>query len=954
MSACSVSPVLVGRSTELERLQEALAEAPGAMLIGGEAGVGKTRLLREFAERAGAGGAQVLVGGCLELGAGGLPFAPFTAVLRALVRRIGIDGVAGLLPRSATAGLARLLPEFGEPESDTASGEERARLFELVLTLLERLAERAPTVLVIEDVHWADRSTRDLLAFLARNVSAAPLLVVATYRTDELHRTHPLRPLLAELTRVERVRRMELTRLSRGEVGELVRGLLEGEPPAGLVERVYERSEGNPLFVEALLADDGERALPESLRDLLLAAVQKLPEETRETLRVASAGGTRIEHALLAAVSGLDDAALARVLRPAVEANVLVVDGDGYAFRHALIREAVHDDLLPGEHTQLHARYAEALERDPALVPSGRLWVLLSHHWYSAHEPTWALVSAWRAANDARKAAAYAEQLAMLSRVLELWYKVPDAAARIGARHVEVLEQATLAAELAGEHERGVKLATAALREAEAAGDDARCAALLEQRGRMSYELGRPEYIDDLRAAAARLPADPPSAVRARALASLAHYARPRNNDGEALAAARESLALARRIGDTAAEINALLTLFCVGIDYSGGLAELEEVERIVQRSGERHPLLRVAVLRSHFLEGAGRHAEAAEVARQGVELAREVGLSRTHGAWLSVNLAEPLVSLGRWDEALSCLKQALDQDPMAVVRTSLHVLAGEVALARGDLAEAEAHLGPAGDIKWREAQDYFAMLRLESALRLAQGRIGEALAAVENVLECPGLSDDARYAWPVLVIGARACGEWSDRAAAAAMLERIEKRAAELAVQGPLQEAHRLTFEAQLARAHGRRDLAAWDAAAAAWERIGQPFARARALAEAAEAALAGGERDLAARRLQEAEALAGRLRAAPLARRLEETARRGRLNGTAPSAARSPYGLTPRELEVLRLVAQGRTNREIAEVLFISAKTVSVHVSNILAKLQVPTRGEAAATAHRLGLAD
>jgi len=311
-------------------------------------------------------------------------------------------------------------------------------------------------------------------------------------------------------------------------------------------------------------------------------------------------------------------------------------------------------------------------------------------------------------------------------------------------------------------------------------------------------------------------------------------------------------------------------------------------------------------------------------------------------------------VSLGRWDEALSCLKQALDQDPMAVVRTSLHVLAGEVALARGDLAEAEAHLGPAGDIKWREAQDYFAMLRLESALRLAQGRIGEALAAVENVLECPGLSDDARYAWPVLVIGARACGEWSDRAAAAAMLERIEKRAAELAVQGPLQEAHRLTFEAQLARAHGRRDLAAWDAAAAAWERIGQPFARARALAEAAEAALAGGERDLAARRLQEAEALAGRLRAAPLVRRLEETARRGRLNGTAPSAARSPYGLTPRELEVLRLVAQGRTNREIAEVLFISAKTVSVHVSNILAKLQVPTRGEAAATAHRLGLAD
>src|SRR5690606_22732469 len=354
--ACDVSPramsaVLVGRSAELDELEDALAAAPGAVLLGGDAGLGKTRLIREFAQRVGER-ARVLVGGCLELGSDGLPFAPFTTVLRALVRDIGTEGVAGFVPRGDTGGLARLLPEFGEPESDAASGEERARLFEVMLTLLERLAEQGPVVLVVEDAHWADRSTRDLLAFLIRNLGTAPILIVVTYRSDELHRTHPLRPLLAGLERVEHVRRTEIAPLSRTDVAELVTELLGRTPPAGLVERIAARSEGNPLFIEALLDDDGTLAsgLPESLRDLLLAGVQRLPEETQEVLRDASGGGTRIEHALLAAVTGLGHAALTRVLRPAVAANVLVVDGDAYAFRHALIREAVHDDLLPGEY----------------------------------------------------------------------------------------------------------------------------------------------------------------------------------------------------------------------------------------------------------------------------------------------------------------------------------------------------------------------------------------------------------------------------------------------------------------------------------------------------------------------------------------------------------------------------------------------------------------------------
>ncbi|MFD0691850.1 helix-turn-helix transcriptional regulator [Actinomadura fibrosa] len=964
-----MSPLLVGRAAELRELEDALAAAPGAVLVGGEAGLGKTRLIREFgaalAEPAMPGGApraRLLVGGCLELGSDGLPFAPFTTVLRGLVRDIGIDGVAGLVPRGDTACLARLLPEFGEPESDAASGEERARLFEVVLTLLERLAEQGPVVLVIEDAHWADRSTRDLLTFLIRNVSAAPLLIVATYRADELHRAHPLRPVLAGLERVDRVRRLELTRLSRADVAALVAGTLGHAPPPGLVDRIAARSEGNPLFIEALLDDDGTLAceLPESLRDLLLAGVQRLPEETQDVLRDASGGGTRIEHALLAAVSGLDDAALTRVLRPAVAANVLVVDGDGYAFRHALIREAVHDDLLPGEHTRLHTRYAEALENDPGLVPSGRLWVELSHHWNAAHDSTWALVASWRAAADARKALAYAECLTMLSRVLELWDRVPDAAERIGADHVKVLEDAATAADFAGEYDRGIKLVTAALDEVERGGarDTARWASLLELRGRMSHQMARPGFVEDLRAAAAALPADPPTVLRARVLATLAQYVRLTTDIDGARAAAEESLAIARRLEDPLAEAQALITLFCVDIDYEKDATRITEVRDVAERSGDHRAILRRSVIESHFLEGAGRHEEAAAVAARGRELAREYGVTRTQGTFLSINQTEPLVSLGRWDEALTVLRNAMDQEPSVTIRTSLLVLWGMVTLARGDVEGTREPLTAAREIvalkmNWLKTQDYFATLRLEGLVALAEGRPADAVAAAREVVKRPGLPDDARYAWPVLVIGAAACAELAAAGQDASDdLARMEERAAQVHVQGPLQGAYALTFAAEAARARGVLDRDAWDTAAAAWEALGNPFHRAEALTRAAEAALLDGDHEAAADRLCVAAALAAGLRAEPLAARIDDLRRRTRgprRNGADDAV---PLGLTPREYEVLRLVAEGRSNRDIAAALFISVKTASVHVSNILGKLEVASRGEAAATAHRLAL--
>ncbi|WP_067491655.1 ATP-binding protein [Actinomadura hibisca] len=970
MNARVVGPVLVGRTAELGELAAALAAAPGTVLVGGEAGLGKTRLIREFATAVRAtDGARLLVGGCLELGSDGLPFAPFTTVLRGLVRDIGIDGVAALLPRGDAAGLARLLPEFGEPENPTTTGEERARLFELVLTLLERLADTGPVVLVIEDAHWADRSTRDLLSFLTRNVGAAPLLIVVSYRADELHRTHPLRPLLAELARVDRVRRLELGRLARADVAELVTGILGHHPPVGLIDRVYARSEGNPLFVEALLDSDGTLAceLPETLRDLLLAGVQRLPEETQDALRDASGGGTRIEHALLSAVTGLDDAALTRVLRPAVAANVLVVDGDGYAFRHALIREALHDDLLPGEHTRLHTRYAQALEEDASLVPPGRQWVELSHHWNAAHDATWALVSAWKASADLRKATAHAESLAMLSRVLELWERVPDAAELIGADHVRVITKAVTAAEQCGEYEQGIKFATSGLRELDrlAAGRDApeqdvRRAVLLEHRGRMAYDLAKPGFIEDLREAVRLLPAEPPTTHRARALVTLARFGRLLHGSAEAETAAREALAISARLDDPTGTASAKLAMACVDFEYHLSYddqhserfaGQLSDAYASALASDSQHLQMQAAVTLSHFLEGCGRHEQAVEAARSGVEQAERLGVGRTRGTFLCINQAEPLVSLGRLAEAEAVLSSALDRDPPLAIRTSLFVLAGEAALTRGDLERAEARLAPARRVTWRKTQDLFAVLRLETRLRLAQGRLADAVAAVEPVLDNPELPDDSRYAWPVLALGMMACAELNGEALIGGepALPRMEARAAKMRVLGPLQEAWRLTYAAALARARGRLDRAAWDAAADAWRSLGQPVNEAETLTWAAYCALHDGDRDAAAERLRRACELAREVGAPPLLERAEELMRRARIGGGAQQA---PLGLTPREVEVLRLVAEGQSNRDIAAALFISAKTASVHVSNILGKLGVASRGEAAATAHRLGL--
>ena len=985
MSGRAASPFLVGRDEQMAALDAAFDSVrqggPTAVLLGGEAGVGKSRLVSEFGQAATAAGARVLTGGCLELGTDGLPFAPFTAVLRDLVHELGADAVASMLPGRTTRGLARLLPELGEP--DTSSdifldpGEARARLFEEVLSALDHLARHSPVVLVIEDAHWADRSSRDLLTFLIGNQRAiSGLLIIVTFRSDELHRTHPLRPMLATLDRIAWVERVELPRLTSHDTAKLAAGILGRQLAADLADALYRRSEGNPLFVETLLGCDGELncELPESLRDLLLDGMRRLPEDTQEMLRVASAGGETTGHGLLAAVTGLDDAALTSALRPAVTANVLRVHAGGYTFRHELIREAVHEDLMPGEHGRLHSRFAEAIDANPSLVPPGRAAIEMAHHWHAAHDSVWALIGAWRAAAQAGRAVAPAERLSLLARVLELWDQVPDAAERIGADHVRVLEEATCAAQEAGEFERGIALASSALKELDPSASPVRVAQLLENRGHFKMNLGRKEFRDDFSAALAIVPVDAPAAR----IPILLSAARCVPLVAVERSYAEEALALARAAGDVANEANALLTLamFRAGIGQhadvgSDPLELIAQARAMAERTGAHDLLAKAAINESHLLEGAGRHELAVEAARRGFAGQETPYIARASRSLLALNQVEPLFALGRWDEALAVAEAVRDFQfgSLPLHRSMLAVFTGRIALARGDVEAAASAAGTAAELLRGSPQDdqrQFPLGVLEIGLRLAVAGPGAALEVASQVVDGYELAGGSpRYAWPLVASAALACvvaaRDERLRADVAALADRLRTIAAKLEASGSAQQASQATFVAADAQVAGVGDaggwLAAWDEAAAAWGRISEPYSQAEALLHASEAALAGGDRDGAAGRLRLAAALAARLGAGSLAAEIALLARRARIVlDTSAAAAVGPdaVGLTGRELEVLRLVAVGRSNREIANELFISPKTASVHVSNILGKLGAASRSEAASKAHALRLVD
>ncbi len=861
----------------------------------------------------------------------------------------------------------------GHEGAETA-GEARAHLFEGFLSLLERLAEEQPLVLIVEDAHWADRSSRDLLAFLVGYQRAMRnVLIVVTFRSDELHRTHPLRPLLAELARIDWVDRAELRRLTRGQAEELAAVVLRRVPERGFADAIYDRAQGNPLFTEELLAcagggDETCDILPDSLADLLLQAVRRLPDNSQELLRVASAGSGVTSDALLIQVTGLDAGSLIAAIRPAVAANVLVTSADGYSFRHALIQEAVHADLLPGEHAAVHTRFAQAIEADPGLVPPGRAEVEKAHHWYSAHDTTGALAGSWRASVQASNAVAHAERLMLLDRVLELWNQVPDAAARIGADHVRVLEEAASAARDATVPQRGLAYVQLALSELDETTEPVRVALLLRQRFAFQKDMGKTHSVADIQLGLDLVPESLCPKARTELLLAVAHCGIGNTEQDRTWAA--DALRLAQESGDRDAEVQALANLAMIEAgppQLAAGGSEafrlLTRARTLARQAGAYRPILELVILETHLLCGAGEFEQAADAARRGIADAQRYGLARTGGAFLAINLAEPLWHLGQWDEATEVIARALDLAPLPRTRVGLWLVDGSIAVARGDFATAARRATASRAVLAAGGYDEqhhlpLAVTEIDAALA-EKGPAAAVAVAADTVARFDLSSASPRYAWPVVVsamlAAARASGD--DAAALAAQLRTVAEK---LDARGPVQQAWRLSFTAldpETSYAPEAGDgplsaeedgpLAAADAVVAAWEAAGQPYQTAVALTHAAWVALAGRSTRPAEARLRRAAAIAAQLGAAPLAARIGELSHRASADGRTGDPV-----LTARELEVLRLVAAGQSNREIAAALVISPKTASVHVSNILGKLGAATRTEAAVKAHELGL--
>jgi DNA-binding CsgD family transcriptional regulator/tetratricopeptide (TPR) repeat protein len=967
----------IGRANELGRLGAALDRAehgrPQVVLLAGDAGVGKTRLLLEFADGLGRRGVGVLAGGCVELGDIGLAYLPIVDALRGLAED---PADAELLAEvAATApGLGRLLPgiqQIGLAAAQADGGLDQLQVFDAVRALLVGRAERSPVVLLLEDLHWADRSTRDLVAFLARTLRAGRVMLVASYRSDELHRRHPLRLVLAELVRLPRVERLELAPFSRAELAEHLETIAGAPLPTDQVAGIYARSEGNPFYAEQLLAagaGDAQVELPATLAEVLLARVQALTEPAQQVLRVAAVAGRRVPHRLFAEVTGWTEADLELGLREAIGAGVLVADSTtgSYAFRHALLQEAVYGELLPGEQVRLHAAYARVLAGEAEGVAAE-----LAHHCLASHDLVGALAASVRAAEEAAAVLAPAEVLRHLTSALKLWERVPDPTAVTGTDRVELTLRAAEAASAAGDEQRAVSLTE----DAATAADPARAARAYERLGLYLLGTGRAEDALRARARAVELvPAQPPTPLRARVTAAMAQALFNARRRDEAHRWCDEALLAARGVGSADDEADVLITLGMIQQYDDPAKARSLYAAGRARAADAGNPEIELRALQNlAWLEyKLGDLAATRATCDDGVELAERTGLGWSRvGIGMRRTQCIVCYRVGAWDEC-ERLAGAVPERVMTLAAQQLAAEGLAVQVARGRsvaskrlhdlvaLAGASEFLD--GDVAVREAE----LATWQGDLDRARSAIHRALAAVDAVEHLDKVMDVAWICMKGLTVEAERAERARQAGNAVALTDAIAVGGALLEyAHSAVEQAHRAGInhdvhvrgwlakaEAEWTRLQGHSDPARWHTAVDAFS-FGHVYAVARCRWRLAEALLGAGDREQATAAARAAHETAVQLEAVPLRGALEALARRGRLDlGAGLPAGRTLAGLTPRELEVLRLLVEGRSNRQIAEQLFISGKTASVHVTNILAKLGVHSRLEAAATARRLGL--
>jgi DNA-binding CsgD family transcriptional regulator/tetratricopeptide (TPR) repeat protein len=943
----------IGRQEALANFASAVEAArqalPSALLVSGEAGIGKSRFVNEAAHRS---GVELFVARCASHGGDAIPLAALVDLIRQVRRRV---------PGDRLDALAALLTWLSPPDEAPAR-LDAGRLFSSVLDLVDALAVDSGIVLAFEDLHWADTETWSLFEFLVRNVGTERVLIVGTLRPDELNHDLAKRRRLVELSRLAQVRRVSLSGLGRDEVVEQVEVLTGQAPPGPLIDAVLARGEGNPFFTEQLVAAhlSGED-IPNVLSDLIAADLAEIDDDTRTILGAIAVRGRGIDHDLLGRLAGLTGPALERALRSALEQRFIVVDqtSEEYLFRHALIGEVLYRELLPPERARLHERLAEILseQSSSALTRADRAGELAFHLDRAGDRP--GAFTASLAAADAAISVAPAAAFAHLRRALELWEEVPEVALNED-RARRLWQSAELASSVVS-NSHAAEIA----REAFGIGPPPQGHAWGHERlGRYLWSSGQlaESRLEYQRAEKLLAPDEPYAAMVFAGLAQDDLMA-ARFDDAE-----RRAIDAITAAGNPTDDPLAWATSVRVlGVVASGRGDPGSAVTRC-REAVEVAPNTQARALATLYLcvvlLDAGENDTAISAALDATAEGHITGVDASFGAYVDALAADGLTRVGRWAEADRLLARHTDETALPIGRLRVARTRALLAARRGDaelVGAARRDMRSVPVDGWHRALVSVA----EIEIALATGEWADAVAAAEHAWE--GRPHAVLWAARIAGLGAHAVAEHvlDVRAgvAHADVGELVRVASARLADADALAGEGTGSREVAAYLAHGRASLGrvsqpdpdAWATAADAWRVLGDVWWTAVAQLREGEAALAMGDAARASEAICDAHRLASSLGAGTLIADVEDVARRSRISLESPRRAElgtgtTQFGLTPREVEVLELVAVGRTNRQIGDELYVSEKTASVHVSNILRKLGVTSRVDAAAIAQRL----
>ncbi|QIK62857.1 AAA family ATPase [Leucobacter viscericola] len=956
MPAHTARSALVGRDRELARLREQFREAlngqAGAVLVSGEAGIGKSRLVNELADAV-RGEADVITGHCIDLGNAATPYGPLVGALRALVEARGAHEMLSYLEDHQLSGatIQLLLPELSESEGpalssgmppDDEAGPER--LLAAIRALLRAAARRRPLLIIIEDLHWADEGTLTVLTSLLRGLADSRLMLVITMR-DDAHRSDPARRFAVESVRARVLEAMPLSRLEGNEVRAMVAELRERPLDPEKFDQLLERSEGVPFFVEELV-ENASAPLAETLRDVLLARYDRLSERAGSLVRIMAISQAAIPHDTLVQLAGVSDEQLEVTLREVIDAGIIAVDeADLYAFRHALLREAVRSELLPGERARLNRALAEILQR---AVDSGEQHASLSalaYHWEQAKDYEKSFVASLAAMQLAASQYAYAPAAHFGEQVLERWDEVDAAAEKARIGRIAFLEQFALILRDAGKTARGLAVVDLALNEVQTVQDPVAHAGLLLQKADYHSYMGWPGREPLITEALAVLgSSDDHHKLRAHLLSLLASMQMRAGDLQEAIDTASAALEHAQQSGDESQQAIAYnlrgASLVSAG-QVQAGLADFEKAQPLAATGNS---LMWFHANYSDLLNNIGQYRRAVEVAEAGLAIAQRYGVERTTGAIMMQNLIEPLLELGEIERVDQLLWRGVDTHAVRMQR--VYMLSSRIrALAwRGHPDEAERMLReweePLRQTAELERQVWYAALSMEIAIATARDDFDTARAVIERMLHDPRKRTGSQRrlllegAW--IVAECRARGEDTTELASGLLA------AWNLQTQDLQDPDCARVF---LALLHPEGSLLEGALAAADGETVPRTFGVIVRI-ELARHRIARGDRSRAIEAVLEAQTVSTRLSHAILERHVSELSRALGADRNRSATDGDPL-LTPREQQVLDLIAEGLSNRQIGERLYISPKTVSVHVSAVLRKLGVSTRTQAARSA-------